>query len=93
MDKIIKINKSELKKISFSDNVVLDKASQITRDNQLKGAIVMKKDGTGRVDITFQSKDRGEFRVVSPILTAGEDFLVLKGGQTIPIKCITAIKF
>lgn len=93
MDNIIKISKSELKKISFSENEVLDRASQIGRDNQLKGAILMKKDGSGKVDITFQSKNRGKFRVISPILTAGEEFLVLKGGQTIAIKSITSIKF
>jgi hypothetical protein len=91
MQNIIKINKSELNKISFSQEEVLAKKFQDERTTLLKSAIGKKKDGTGKVEITFQSKERGKFKVVTPILTAGKEYLVIKGGQTIPINSIIKI--
>jgi hypothetical protein len=91
MENTIKINKTELKKISFTEKEVLDQPNQKERSNLLNAAIRKKKDGTGKVGITFKTKNRGSFKVATAILTAGEDFLVIKGGQTIPIKSITKI--
>ena len=91
MEDTIKINKTELKKISFAQEEVLDKKQQNERNNLLKAAIRKDKDGTGKVEITFQSKTRGKFKVLCPILTASKDYLEIKGGQTIPINSITNI--
>jgi hypothetical protein len=51
----------------------------------------MHKDGTGRVEITFQSSNKGKFKVLCPILTAGKEYIEIKGGQTIPLKSILKI--
>lgn len=91
MENAIRIHKTELKKISFAENEVLEKPLKKERDNRLIAAIRKKKDGTGKVGITFQTKNRGNFKVVSSILTAGKDFLIIKGGQTIPINSILKI--
>jgi hypothetical protein len=91
MEHTIKINKTELSKISYNHEAVLDKKYQNDRDNLLKAAIGKNKDGTGKVEITFQSINRGKFKVTSAILTAGKEFIVLRGGQTIPINSITNI--
>ena len=91
MEDIIKINKTELKKITFAEEEVLDKPNQIERANLLKAAIRKHKDGSGKVEITFQSMNRGIFKVYCPILTAGKDFLEIKGAQTIPINSIIKI--
>ena len=42
--------------------------------------------------VMFQSEKRGIFMVKSSILMAGDEFVVLKGGYTIPIKSIIQIK-
>lgn len=91
MEDIIKINKTELKKITFAPEEVLDEKGQRERANLLKAAIGKHKDGTGRVEITFQTLNRGEFKVFCPILTASKEYLEIKGGQTIPINSIIKI--
>jgi hypothetical protein len=91
MSKSIKIYKTELKKISFGISEELDRKSQKEKSNRIMVAIGKYKDGSGKVEITFQTKNRGKFKVLSAILAAGEDYIMLKGGQNIPIKSITKI--
>jgi hypothetical protein len=91
MDKIIKINKTELNKISFARLEVLDAKAKNERTTRLKAAIGMHKDGTGKVEITFQTANRGKFKVVCPIITAGKEYIEIKGGQTIPIISVLKI--
>jgi hypothetical protein len=91
MEHIIKINKTELNKISFAEENVLDEKSKNDRANRLIVAIGRHKDGTGRVEITFQTANRGKFKVFCAILTAGKEYIEIKGGQTIPIKSIIKI--
>lgn len=91
MQNIIKINKSELKKLSFKDVEALNNKKQRELERHLAAAIQKDKDGTGKVEISFQTEKRGLFKVISPILTAGEEFLILKGGESIPLNSITKI--
>jgi hypothetical protein len=91
MEKTIKINKTELAKISFIKETILSGKEQAERATLLKSAIMKAKDGSGKVNITFESKNRGKFEVLAAILTAGQEFLILKGGQTIPISSIIKI--
>ena len=91
MENIIKINKSELKKICFAQEETLDKKAQNERATRLKAAIRMHKDGTGKVEITFQTSNKGKFTVLCPIITAGKEYVEIKGGQTIPLHSILKI--
>jgi hypothetical protein len=91
MPKTIKIYKTELSKISFAPSEVLDKKNLKEKNNRIQVAIAKYKDGSGKVEITFQTKNRGKFKVLSAVLAAGEEYVMLRGGHNIPINSIVKI--
>jgi len=90
----IRITKDQLSKIDFKE---VDKENHPTYD--INAVQRMLKIATNKTMISgklttvmFQSEKRGIFMVKSSILMAGDEFVVLKGGYTIPIKSIIQIK-
>ena len=91
-NEIIKIYKTQIHKLNLSQKEVLSSNTKIKeRKNLLKAAVIKRKDGDGKVNITIQTEDRGDFKIYSAVLMAGKDFVELKGGNYLPIRCIKKV--
>lgn len=90
---ILKISQTEINKLKFKKKDVLesDKAKK-ERIKKLKIAVMQKKKKGGTVSLIIETAKRGLFRIDSLILMAGRDFIMLVGGETIPVKAIKKIK-
>ena len=87
---IIQIKKSELSKLSY-ENVEIKDKNISNRKNTIKSFIKMRDNESSKAEIVFMT-DRGLFKVISQILSTGEDFLILKGGFFIPRESIVQLK-
>lgn len=90
----IRISKDQLSKLDYK---AVDEKKYPNRD--LSAILRMLKVATNKTmnskkltTVIFQSKKRGIFTVKSSILMAGNEFVVFKGGFTLPIKSIIQIK-
>ncbi|MCB0478914.1 MAG: hypothetical protein KDC84_12155 [Crocinitomicaceae bacterium] len=91
--KIIQINQTEIDKLKFKSNDVLEtEKARKERKRKLKIAVMRKKREGGTVSLILESAKRGLFRVDSLVLMAGRDFVMLAGGTTLPVKSIKKIK-
>lgn len=88
--KSLKINSSELSSVRFEDaKLAINFKNQIV--NKLLRATKIKSKGERPISIEFNSKNHGLLKVVHAVLMTGKDFVVLKGGQTIPISSIQSV--
>lgn len=90
---ILRISANQLSVLKFEK---VDQKKHPERD--LKNILRMLKIATNKTmhgkkltTVIFQSKKRGIFSVKSSILMAGKDFVVFKGGHTLPIKSIIQV--
>lgn len=90
----IRISKDQLSKLNFTsvDEEKYPKRDLPTIVRMLKVATNKTMNSKKLTTVIFQSKKRGIFTVKSSILMAGNDFVVFKGGYTLPIKSIIQIK-
>lgn len=89
----IEIRKRELNKVSFGNaNQVKDYARN---ENEIRKLLKVASNKLSirkkKSMITFLTKKRGIMKVASSVLMAGKDFIVLKGGETIPIKSVLRV--
>lgn len=90
---IIRINQTEITRLRFKKkDVLLSDKDKRTRLKKLRVAVMRKKTKDGTVRLIIESAKRGLFEVESLILMAGRDFVMLAGGQTVPVKAIKKIK-
>lgn len=90
----IRIGKDQLTKLHF-DEVNSEHFPERNLNNikrMLKVATNKTINPKKMTTVVFQSKNRGLFHVRASILMAGRDFVVFKGGQTLPIKSIVHVK-
>jgi len=90
----IQISKDQLSKLNFK---AVDEEEYPNRDlttiyRMLKVATNKTINSKKLTTVVFQSKKRGIFTVKSSILMTGKEFIVFKGGFTLPIKSIIQIK-
>ena len=93
LDFSIQIHKDQLSKVLFGE---VNKTSSpdlnlSSIDMALKVAINRTMNSRKLSIIVFQTKNRGIFQVKSSILMQGSDFIVLKGGKSIPVKSIIKV--
>lgn len=89
---VLKIEKEEIKDISFSKKEVLsDINDQQQRAHDLERAQTLGNASQGKVVITFESSDNKIYRVETTIWFVGSQFVTLKGGITIPIHSILKV--
>lgn len=90
---ILQINKEEINKLNLvSKSRVIGDLRKRDLMNKLRTAIRKPATDDG-VSIVVASKDRGLFRIKSPILNMGPEFVMLKGGTMIPLKSIVNVRF
>ncbi len=90
-NEIIKIYKTQIHKLNLSQKEVLSSTTKIKERKNLLTAVIKLKDGDGKVNITIQTEDRGDFKIYSAVLMSGKDFVELKGGYYLPIRCIKKV--
>lgn len=93
LDLSIQIHKDQLSKVLFGE---VNKTSSpdlnlSSIDMALKVAINKTMNSRKLSIVVFQTKNRGIFQVKSSILMQGSDFIVLKGGKSIPVKSIIKV--
>lgn len=90
----LEIDKDQLYKLNFAQHEVLKKPKRIQeRKRKIKVAVANSKGTDNKVSILFHSAQRGLLKVRTSVLTAGQDFIVLKGGYIMPIQCIRKVGF
>lgn len=87
----LKIEKAELRSVKFDAVPGQDLISKQKILRALKNATGMKNKMDNRVAIIFRSKHHGLLKVIGTVLMTGKEFVVLRGGQTIPINCIRSV--
>ncbi len=89
----VRIHKDQLGKLFFAeaDKTNHPDSSLSSIKMMLKVAINQTTHSKKLSTIVFQTRNRGILQVKSSILMAGKDFIVLKGGQSLPIKSIVQV--
>ncbi len=91
-NEVLKIYKTQIHKLNLSKKEVLRLNTEIKeRKHLLKAAVLKRKDGDGKVNITIQTEDRGDFKIYAAVLMAGKEFVELKGGYYLPTRCIKKV--
>ncbi len=85
---ITTIEKENIPFLELVYNEVLDHPEQIARRNHiLYDAMILGNNYHTKVKIIFQCA-QGIFQVETTVWSATEDFILLKGGVYLPVKCI-----
>lgn len=88
------LEKEHIEKIQFAEKEVLvDRESQAWRNWHLERAVILGNGYKGKVNIYFQDKDGNNYVVNTTIWSAGDKYIMLKGGRVIPMHAITKIEF
>ncbi|MFT6502782.1 MAG: hypothetical protein ACJASQ_002913 [Crocinitomicaceae bacterium] len=93
LDLSIQIHKDQLDKVLFGDanKTSSPDLNSSSIEMSLKVAINRTMNSRKLSTIVFQTKNRGIFHVKSSILMQGTDYIVLKGGKSIPVKSIIKV--
>lgn len=93
LDLSIQIHKDQLEKVLFGEANQTSSPDLYLSSIQmaLKVAINRTMNSRKLSTIVFQTKNRGIFQVRSSILMSGKDYIVLKGGKSIPVKSIIKV--
>ncbi len=89
------IPKEELNQYAFSQDDVLsgDQDGRRSRSYNLQRAERLGNAFHGKVRINFLTQDKSERTVETTVWAAGDDFVNLKGGITLPVRAITRVEF
>lgn len=89
MENIKVIPKEQLLHESFIRNEVLpEKQMRLKRSQSLRKALILGNTEHNKVKITFKSEDGTLKQVETTIWAVTQNFILLKGGLTIPIRSI-----
>jgi hypothetical protein len=93
LDLSIQIHKDQLDKVLFGDanKTTSPDLNLSSIQMSLKVAINSTMNSRKLSTIVFQTKNRGIFQIKSSILMQGKDYIVLKGGKSIPVKSIIKV--
>ncbi|MFT6246789.1 MAG: hypothetical protein ACJA0U_003550 [Salibacteraceae bacterium] len=93
LDLSIQIDKDQLDKVLFGDahKTTSPDLNISSIQMSLKVAINSTMNSRKLSTIVFQTKNRGIFQIKSSILMQGKDYIVLKGGRSIPVKSIIKV--
>lgn len=90
--KTIQINTSQIHKLGFGNAHVQHDQERSLEIREMLKIAANKMGASGmKVAITFLSKNRGLFKIVDTVLMSGREYLVLKGGVTIPLSSVVRI--
>lgn len=93
MQAVSRIEKEEIKELSFFEHEVLDNKDAIrTRQSLLQRAQRLGNEFKGKVVIQFVATD-GPHEVHTTIWDVTSDYITLKGGVAIPIRSISTVGF
>lgn len=88
------LEKENIEHIQFAANEVLeDKESQTWRNWHLERAVILGNGYKGKVNIHFKDVNGENYVVNTTIWSAGDKYIMLKGGRVIPMHAITKIEF
>lgn len=90
--KSIQIKTSQIHKLEFGNALQQRNPNQSLEIGEMLKIAANKMGASGmKVAITFLSKNRGLFKIVDTVLMSGREYLVLKGGTTIPLSSVVRI--
>ncbi|PSR56326.1 hypothetical protein AHMF7605_23925 [Adhaeribacter arboris] len=87
------IDKEVIPQLKFAhEDVITDKLEKVKRLHDLKWAAVLGNGYHGKVNILFQTEDGDVKRVETTVWAYDQDFVTLKSGTSMPIRCILSIE-
>ena len=87
------IDKEQIPDLKFAhEDVLTDKLEQVKRMHDLKWAAILGNGYHGKVNILFQTEDGDIKRVETTVWAHDQDFVTLKSGTSMPLRCILSIE-
>ncbi|QNF33710.1 hypothetical protein HUW51_13635 [Adhaeribacter swui] len=87
------VDKEDIPQLKFAhEDVLTDKIEKVKRLHDLKWAAHLGNEYHGKVNILFQTETGDVKRVETTIWAYDQDFVTLKSGTVMPVRCIISIE-